>query len=53
MDKFEAKLSTWKAGYLFMGGRLTLLKSVFGSLLIFFMSLFHISVGIREKLDKI
>ncbi|GKD35184.1 putative RNA-directed DNA polymerase, eukaryota, reverse transcriptase zinc-binding domain protein, partial [Tanacetum coccineum] len=40
VDKFHSKLSSWKASLLSYGGRLTLLKTVLGSLGIYYFSLF-------------
>ncbi|GKB78177.1 RNA-directed DNA polymerase, eukaryota, reverse transcriptase zinc-binding domain protein, partial [Tanacetum coccineum] len=40
IDRFRAKLSSWKACTLSIGGRLTLIKSVLGSLGIYYMSIF-------------
>ncbi|GJZ61049.1 hypothetical protein Tco_0617186 [Tanacetum coccineum] len=41
VDKFKSKLSNWKANLLLIGGRLTLIKSVLGSLGIFYFSIFR------------
>ena len=51
--KFEKRLAGWKSNLLSMGGRVTMLKSVLASLPIYFLSLFQISVTIKEILDKI
>ncbi|GJR20209.1 putative RNA-directed DNA polymerase, eukaryota, reverse transcriptase zinc-binding domain protein [Tanacetum coccineum] len=40
IDRFHAKLSTWKANLLSIGGRFTLIKSVLGSLGIYYLSIF-------------
>lgn len=40
IDKFHAKLSSWKARTLSFGGRLTLIKSVLGNLPTYYLSLF-------------
>nr|GEV07453.1 reverse transcriptase domain, reverse transcriptase zinc-binding domain protein [Tanacetum cinerariifolium] len=40
IDRFKNKLSGWKASLLYIGGRLTLIKSVLGSLGIYYMSIF-------------
>ncbi|GJU43814.1 RNA-directed DNA polymerase, eukaryota, reverse transcriptase zinc-binding domain protein [Tanacetum coccineum] len=40
IDHFRGKLSSWKANLLSIGGRLTLIKAVLGSLGIYYMSIF-------------
>lgn len=42
IEKFKRKLSVWRAKVLSFGGRLTLVKSVLGSLPIYYMSIFKI-----------
>jgi hypothetical protein len=53
IDRFEKRLSTWKAKFLSSGGRLVLLNSVLSSLPIFMMSFFELPVGVLKKLDTI
>lgn len=53
VDKFEARLSKWKAQSLSFGGRITLIKSVLNSLPTYFMSLFKVPQGILDSLEKI
>jgi hypothetical protein len=53
IDRFEKRLSTWKAKFLSSGGRLVLLNSVLSSLPIFMMSFFEIPTDILKKLDAI
>ena len=50
-ERFEKKLSCWKAKYLSYGGRLVLLNSVLSSLPIFMMSFFEIPKGVLKNLD--
>ncbi|GKA82912.1 RNA-directed DNA polymerase, eukaryota, reverse transcriptase zinc-binding domain protein [Tanacetum coccineum] len=52
VDKFKSKLSTWKASLLFIGGRLTLIKSVLGILGIYYLSLFKASESIINTLER-
>ena len=51
-ERFEKKLSCWKAKYLSYGGRLVLLNSVLSSLPIFMMSFFEIPKGVLKNLDQ-
>jgi hypothetical protein len=53
IDRFEKRISTWKAKFLSSGGRLVLLNSVLSSLPIFMMSFFEIPTDILKKLDAI
>ena len=53
VEKFEQRLTGWKASLLSMGGRVTLLKSVLTSLPIFYMSLFQIPKTVKLVLDRI
>jgi len=50
-ERFEKKLSSWKAKYLSYGGRLVLLNSVLSSLPIFMLSFFEIPKGVLKNLD--
>jgi hypothetical protein len=51
-ERFQQKLSCWKAKYLSYGGRLVLLNSVLSSLHMFMMSFFEIPKGVLKKLDQ-
>ncbi|XP_022030427.1 uncharacterized protein LOC110931338 [Helianthus annuus] len=53
LEKFSARLSKWKAAHLSFAGRLTLIKSVLGSLPSYFLSLFAAPKGVINKLEKI
>ena len=50
-ERFQKKLSCWKAKYLSYGGRLVLLNSVLNSLPMFTMSFFEIPKGVLKNLD--
>ena len=47
------RLSKWKMKSLSIGGRLTLLKSVLGSMTIFHMSIFKVPMGVLRTLESI
>ncbi|GJU35851.1 hypothetical protein Tco_1184205 [Tanacetum coccineum] len=53
VDRVRNRLSKWKMKMLSSGGRLTLVKSVLGSMPIFHMSLFKVPAGIIHKLESI
>nr|KAJ0222698.1 hypothetical protein LSAT_V11C200080000 [Lactuca sativa] len=53
IEKVQSKLSAWKAKHVSLGGRLTLVKSVIGSLPLFFFSLFMAPKFVIEHLEKI
>ena len=53
IDRFRGKLSTWKANMLSIGGRLTLIKAVLGSLGIYYMSIFKCPESVLKSLEYI
>nr|GEZ59081.1 hypothetical protein [Tanacetum cinerariifolium]GFB39451.1 hypothetical protein [Tanacetum cinerariifolium] len=53
VDKFKAKLSTWKENLLSIGGRYTLIKSVLRSLRIYYFSLFKAPKVIIHNLERL
>ncbi|GKD35627.1 RNA-directed DNA polymerase, eukaryota, reverse transcriptase zinc-binding domain protein, partial [Tanacetum coccineum] len=53
IDKVESRLSKWKMHALSIGGRLTLLKSVLGSILIFYMSIYRVPSSVLQKMESI
>ncbi|GKB85929.1 putative RNA-directed DNA polymerase [Tanacetum coccineum] len=53
VDLFRSKLSSWKASLLSIGGRLTLIKSVLGSVGIYYMSIFKVPETILKSLERL
>lgn len=53
LERMEKKLSEWKQLYLSKGGRLTLVKSTFSSLLTYYLSLFTIPKAVVTRLECI
>ncbi|GJZ26819.1 RNA-directed DNA polymerase, eukaryota [Tanacetum coccineum] len=53
IDRVNARLSKWKMKTLSIGGRLTLLKSVLGSMLIYHMSIFKALMSVLNRLESI
>ncbi|XP_077254129.1 uncharacterized protein LOC143893065 [Tasmannia lanceolata] len=51
--RIERKLASWKRRCISMGGRITLIKAGLGSMLIYFMSLFKISVKVARRIEKL
>ena len=50
-NNFEKKLSSWKAKYMSVGGRLVLINSTLTSLAMFLTCFFEIPRGVLEKMD--
>ncbi|GJR00332.1 RNA-directed DNA polymerase, eukaryota [Tanacetum coccineum] len=53
IDKFKTRLSRWKVKTLSVGGRLTLLKSVLGSIAIYYMSIFKTPIAVIKEIEAI
>ncbi|GJR72716.1 RNA-directed DNA polymerase, eukaryota, reverse transcriptase zinc-binding domain protein [Tanacetum coccineum] len=51
IQKFHSKLSLWKARLLSVGGRLSLIKSVFNSLPIYYMLIYMMPATVQKKLE--
>ncbi|GKC47558.1 RNA-directed DNA polymerase, eukaryota, reverse transcriptase zinc-binding domain protein, partial [Tanacetum coccineum] len=53
IDRFRSRLSTWKASLLSIGGHLTLIKSVLGSLGIYYLLIFRAPESVLNDLERI
>nr|GEX19632.1 RNA-directed DNA polymerase, eukaryota, reverse transcriptase zinc-binding domain protein [Tanacetum cinerariifolium] len=53
VSKFNDKLSNWKANLISIGGRLTLIKAVLGSVRIYHMSIFKLPETMNHTLERI
>ncbi|GKA15468.1 RNA-directed DNA polymerase, eukaryota, reverse transcriptase zinc-binding domain protein [Tanacetum coccineum] len=53
IDHFHSRLSTWKASLLSIGGNMTLIKSVLGSLGIYYLSIFRAPASVLNDLERI
>ncbi|GJR65771.1 RNA-directed DNA polymerase, eukaryota [Tanacetum coccineum] len=53
VDNMAARLSKWKMKTLSIGGRLTLLKSVLGSMPIYHMSIFKVPMKVIQRMESI
>ncbi|KAI3683245.1 hypothetical protein L1987_83746 [Smallanthus sonchifolius] len=53
VEKFQKRLSGWRAKNLSFGGRVTLIKSVLNSLPMYYFSLYRAPVAIIDRLEKI
>lgn len=53
LNRFRSRLSGWKAKGLYFGGRLTLIKSILGSLGSYLMSMFLTPISIINSLEAL
>nr|GEZ89259.1 reverse transcriptase domain, reverse transcriptase zinc-binding domain protein [Tanacetum cinerariifolium] len=53
IDRFQKRLSSWKANLLSIGGRLTLIKAVLGSLGIYYLSIFKVPETILSFMESL
>ena len=53
VDKMKERLSRWKLQLLSIGGRMTLIKSVLGSLGTYYKSLFRLPLNICTELERL
>jgi len=53
VKRCHRKLSKWKQKYLSFGGRVTLIKSVLNSILIFFFSFFRVLKKVVDRLVRL
>ena len=52
VEKFKKHLNDWKAKAMSYGGRLTLVKSFFGSLPLYYFSLLHVPSCVIHTLES-
>ena len=52
VERVERKLSTWKANYLSIGGRVTLIKSILSNLPVYYFSIFRYPTSIIKRLKR-
>ncbi|GKE48453.1 reverse transcriptase domain, reverse transcriptase zinc-binding domain protein, partial [Tanacetum coccineum] len=53
IDRFKSRLSEWKAKAMSFGGRLTLVKSVLGSLPLYYFLLFRVLSSVISALERV
>ena len=53
VERVEKKLSTWKAKYLSIGGRVTLIRSALSNLLVYYFSLFKCSASVIKRIERL
>ncbi|KAK1300975.1 hypothetical protein QJS10_CPB13g01246 [Acorus calamus] len=53
IERFEKRLEGWSGIFLSLGGRLVLLQAILSNLPIFFLSLFKLLLGVRNRLEVI
>ncbi|KAJ0511208.1 putative RNA-directed DNA polymerase [Helianthus annuus] len=53
IQRFEEKLTLWKARTLSFGGRVTLIEAVLGNLPTYYLSLFNAPIQVIKQLEKI
>ena len=53
VEKFKKRLSEWRAKTMSFGGRLTLVKSVLGSLPLYYFSMFRVPLSVMKQLESI
>ncbi|GKB50346.1 putative RNA-directed DNA polymerase, eukaryota, reverse transcriptase zinc-binding domain protein, partial [Tanacetum coccineum] len=52
IERFKSRLSEWKAKAMSFGGRLTLVKSVLGSLPLYYFSMFRVPSNVINALER-
>ena len=53
IERMEKRLSLWKANYLSLGGRITLIKAALANLPIYFMSMFRCPMEVIKHFEKL
>ena len=53
VERIEKRLTAWKASYLSIGSRVTLIKSALSSLPIYYMSMFKCPISVANWIEKL
>ena len=53
VERMEKKVTTWKANYLSLGGRMNLIRSALSSLPIYYMSICKCPASIANRIEKL
>lgn len=53
IERIERKLASWRARYLFIAGRITLIQFALANLPIYFMTLFKCSSSVVNRIEKL
>lgn len=53
IEKFKNKLSDWKENSISFGGRSILVKSVLGSMALYYFSLFRVPMSVIKELERV
>ena len=51
-ERFEARLASWRAKLLSLGGRLVLINSVLINMVLYMISFFQLPKGVLKKIDR-
>lgn len=53
IDKMSARLSDWKSKSISIGGKITLIKAVLGSLPTYYLSLYRAPINAIDSLERV